>query len=239
MKGCNHSRSCLRNDRFSIPIWIALVSHFWIQNDHTYPAISFAVFPSQQKTIHSHPIFHLEISTWLVFFQCSAIACLIVTSLEITQKFLFLPVSKDLINLIWPTSTWKHMLLYRKNICVWNCLNPHLLHHLQLSSCRWGRDFACLRSRLNMLFYPGKLLLIQKKGLFILIGAGRGSKHWGHLFANCEPLGQNELKDLKFCVDCLVKFQTCTINFYTNLLLLMHSFLECSASKCQDLLSAP
>lgn len=124
------------------------------------------------------------------------------------------------------------MLLYRKNICVWNCLNPHLLHHSQLSSCRWGRDFACLRSRLNMLFYPGKLLLIQKKGLFILIGAGWGSKHWSHLFANCEPLGQNELEDLKFCVDCLVKFQTCTINFYTDLLLLMHSFLECSASKC-------
>jgi len=68
MKGCNHSRSCLRNDRFSIPIWIALVSHFWIQNDHAYPAISFAIFPSQQKTIHSHPIFHREISTWLVFF---------------------------------------------------------------------------------------------------------------------------------------------------------------------------
>ena len=60
--------------------------------NHTYPAISFAIFPSQQKTIHSYPVFHLEISTWLVFFQCNAIACLIVTSLEITQKFLFLPV---------------------------------------------------------------------------------------------------------------------------------------------------
>lgn len=46
VQGCNHSGSCLRSDRFSIPIWIALVSHFWIQNDHAYPTVFFALFPS-------------------------------------------------------------------------------------------------------------------------------------------------------------------------------------------------
>lgn len=49
------------------------------------------------------------------------------------------------------------------------------------------------------------------------------SKHWGHLFANCEPLGQNELEDLKFCVDCLVKFQARKINFCVDLLSLVPS----------------
>lgn len=90
--------------------------------------------------------------------------------------------------------------------------------------------FLCLRSMLNMLFYPGKLLVIQKKGP-IYTEQGK-SKHWGHLFANSEPLGQNELKDLKFCVDRLVKFQTYKINYWIDLLLLLWSLLEYYASKC-------
>lgn len=172
--------------------------------------------PILAAKIHPHPIIHLEISAWLVFFQCRAIAYLIATALEIAQKCLLLSVSKDLINLIWPTSTWKTYAAFIGKTHVYETAWS-LTFFIIRSSLPVGEAEILHASEVGWICYSTQGNYCSSRKRTYLYWTGK-SKHWGHLFANWEPLGQNLLEDLKFCVDCLVKFLTCKIIFCIGLI---------------------
>lgn len=93
--------------------------------------------------------------------------------------------------------------------------------------CRWGRDVACLQSKVeNVILSRDINAHLEKK----LIDVDQGeSQHWGPLFTNCELLG---------CVGWTGKispsarFSPCKNNFSTDVLLQINSFLACFTTKC-------
>lgn len=224
MKGCNHPRSCLRNDRFSIPIWIALVSHFWIQKSHISSNLLCHIpIPAENNTLIPRlPSRNIHMVSILLV-QCYRLSDCHFTWDNPEISFSPSKQRPDQFNLA---------NINLKNICcfigkthvyetAWS-LTFFIIH----SSLPVGEAEILHASEVDWICYStqGNYCSSRKRAYLYWLGWG-GSKHWGHLFANCEPLGQNELEDLKFCVDCLVNFQICTISFYTDLLLLMHSFL--------------
>lgn len=123
-----------------------------------------------------HPDIHLEMSTWLVFFQRRAITCLIATPLEIVQILLLLPVSKGLIDLTWPASTWKTYATFIGKTHVRELPDPSPSSSFA-AIFRWGRDVACLPSKAeNVILSRDINAHLEKKPIDVDQGK---SQHWG------------------------------------------------------------